>query len=49
MNEIFYQGFSEKEAQKMDSYLDRILENLEQSERSIKSGAELNSKNRKDE
>ena len=49
MNEIFYQGFSEKEAQKMDSYLDRILENLEQSERSIKSGAELNLKNRKDE
>ena len=49
MNEIFYQGFSEKEAQKMDIYLDRILENLEQSERSIKSGAELNSKNRKDE
>lgn len=48
MNEIFYQGFSEKEALKMDSYLDRILENLEQSERSIKSGSEQNTKNRKD-
>ena len=38
MNEIFYQGFTEKEALKMDSYLDRILENLEQSERSLKNG-----------
>ncbi len=49
MNEIFYQGFSEKEAQKMDSYLDRILENLEQSERSIKSGADQNTRNGKDD
>lgn len=48
MNEIFYQGFTEKEAKEMDGYLDRILENLEQSERSIKSSAETNSKNRKD-
>ena len=38
MNEIFYKGFTEKEALKMDSYLDRILDNLEQSERSLKNG-----------
>ena len=36
MNEIFYQGFTEKEALRMDSYLDRILENLEKSDQQKK-------------
>ena len=39
MNTIFYQGFSSQEAKQVDGYLDRILENLEQSERAIKSGS----------
>jgi len=39
MNMIFYQGFSSQEAKQVDGYLDRILENLEQSERAIKSGS----------
>ena len=33
MNEIFYEGFTEKEALQMDAYLDRILMNLESSEK----------------
>ena len=37
MNEVFYKGFSGDEVLMMDSYLDRILANLEQSERSAKS------------
>ena len=40
MNEIFYKDFTEKEVEKIDQYLDRILLNLEQSERSPKSGKE---------
>lgn len=32
MNEIFYQGFTEKEVREMDQRLDRILLNLEQSQ-----------------
>ncbi|MBQ5967670.1 MAG: MarR family transcriptional regulator [Clostridiales bacterium] len=38
MNEIFYKDFTEKEVEKIDGFLDRILQNLEQSERSPKSG-----------
>ncbi len=38
MNEIFYKDFTEKEVEKIDGFLDRILLNLEQSERSPKSG-----------
>ena len=40
MNEIFYRDFTEKEVEKIDRFLDRILLNLEQSERSSKSGKE---------
>ncbi len=40
MNEIFYRDFTEKEVKKIDQFLDRILLNLEQSERSSKSGKE---------
>ena len=40
MNEIFYRDFTEKEVEKIDQFLDRILLNLEQSERSSKSGKE---------
>lgn len=38
MNEIFYKDFTEKEVEKIDGFLDRILQNLEHSERSPKSG-----------
>ena len=38
MNEIFYKDFTEKEVEKIDGFLDRILQNLEQSERSPRSG-----------
>ena len=40
MNEIFYKDFTEKEVEKIDGFLDRILQNLEQSERSPRSGKE---------
>ena len=40
MNEIFYKDFTQKEVEKIDGFLDRILLNLEQSERSSKSGKE---------
>ena len=40
MNEIFYEDFTQKEVEKIDGFLDRILLNLEQSERSAKSGKE---------
>ena len=40
MNEIFYKDFTEKEVFIIDQFLDRILMNLEQSERSPKSGKE---------
>lgn len=40
MNEIFYKDFTEKEVEKTDGFLDRILQNLEQSERSPRSGKE---------
>ena len=38
MNSVFYDGFTEKEVGTMDGYLDRILDNLEKTERSTKSG-----------
>ncbi|MBR5976044.1 MAG: MarR family transcriptional regulator [Clostridiales bacterium] len=38
MNEIFYKDFSQKEVVTIDQYLDRILLNLEQSERSPGNG-----------
>ena len=38
MNEIFYKDFSQKEVLIIDQYLDRILLNLEQSERAPRSG-----------
>lgn len=38
MNSVFYDGFAEKEVRTMDGYLDRILENLEKTERNSKSG-----------
>ena len=37
MNGIFYEGFTEEETKQMDGLLERILENLERSERSFKS------------
>ncbi len=40
MNEIFYEDFTQKEVVTIDGFLDRILLNLEQSERSAKSGKE---------
>lgn len=40
MNEIFYKDFTQKEVVTIDGFLDRILLNLEQSERSAKSGKE---------
>ncbi len=38
MNSVFYDGFTEKEVATMDSYLDRILDNLDKTERSTKNG-----------
>ena len=38
MNEIFYKDFTDKEVEKIDGFLERILLNLEQSERSPRSG-----------
>jgi len=40
MNEVFYKDFSEKEVLELDRFLDRILENLDQSERSARKGKE---------
>jgi hypothetical protein len=40
MNEVFYKDFSEDEVKEMDQFLDRILENLEQSEKSPRRGKE---------
>ena len=40
MNEIFYKDFTEKEVVKIDQCLDRILANLEQSEKSTRNGKE---------
>ena len=40
MNEIFYKDFTQKEVEKIDGFLDRILLNLEQSERGAKNGKE---------
>ena len=37
MNSFFYEGFTEEETKQMDGLLERILENLEKSERSFKS------------
>lgn len=36
MNELFYQGFSEKEAARLDGLLDRVLWNLEACEKTLK-------------
>ncbi len=38
MNEIFYRDFTANEVRQMDEFLDRILENLGESERSLKKG-----------
>ena len=38
MNEIFYKDFSQKEVNIIDQFLDRILLNLEQSERTPRNG-----------
>ena len=40
MNEVFFQGFSPEEARALDGALDRILENLERTERILKTGKE---------
>jgi len=40
MNEVFYKDFSEKEVSEIDQFLDRILSNLEMSERSPRKGKE---------
>ena len=40
MNEIFYKDFSQKEVNIIDQFLDRILLNLEQSERTPRNGKE---------
>lgn len=40
MNGIFYQDFTQEEVLEIDKYLDRILLNLEQSERSPRKGKE---------
>ena len=40
MNEIFYKDFTQKEVEKIDGFLDRILLNLEQSERAPRNGKE---------
>lgn len=40
MNEVFFQGFSPEEARRLDGMLDRILENLERTERTMKTGKE---------
>ena len=40
MNEIFYKDFSQKEVVIIDQFLDRILLNLEQSERAPRNGKE---------
>ncbi len=37
MNRFFYDGFTEEETKQMDGMLERILDNLERSERSFKS------------
>ena len=40
MNEVFFQGFSPEEARALDGALDRILKNLERTERILKTGKE---------
>jgi len=40
MNEVFYKDFTQKEVTELDQYLDRILGNLEQSERTPRKGKE---------
>ena len=40
MNEVFFQGFSPEEARALDGALDRILENLDRTERILKTGKE---------
>lgn len=40
MNEVFFQGFSPEEARALDGALNRILENLERTERILKTGKE---------
>ena len=40
MNEVFYKDFTQKEVTELDQYLDRILGNLEKSERSPRKGKE---------
>lgn len=41
MNRLFYRGFLEEEAALLDSLLDRVLENLQETEDNLKKGREL--------
>ncbi len=41
MNKLFFTGFEEAEIEELEKYLDRIVKNLEQSEKNLKQGKEL--------
>ncbi len=41
MNELFFTGFAVGEIKELEGYLDRIVKNLEQSEKKLKQGKEL--------
>ncbi len=41
MNELFFTGFAVGEIKELEGYLDRIVKNLEQSEKNLKQGKEL--------
>lgn len=41
MNALFFQNFKEKEIRTLEQYLDRIVFNLEQTEKTLKKGKEL--------
>ncbi len=41
MNHLFYRGFREEEAAQLDSLLDRVLENLQETEKNLKKEREL--------
>ncbi len=42
MNELFFTGFAEAEIKSLEGYLDRIVTNLEQTEKKLKQGKEPN-------
>lgn len=42
MNELFFSGFGETEITELEGYLDRIVKNLEQTEKKLKQGKEPN-------